>query len=389
MPTQRDYSCMGLKAMPKLYFIAGESSGDLLGARLMQALGDKAECAGVGGPLMTQAGINSLLPMQDIALIGFAEILPHIFRLKKRIKQTVADVLKHNPDALITIDSPGFTFRVAKALREQGYTGKLIHYVAPTVWAYKPERALKTAQLFDGLMVILPFEPPYFEAHGLDTCYVGHPIPWEWRNADKEQAPFEKKPDMFLLGMLAGSRMGEVKRHLPIYYDTLRLLAQEIGEFEVMLPVREHLYNFVAEATQHWPCKVHLLLGDAQKQAAFRACDMLLAKSGTVSVECAMAGVPTLTTYRANPISVWIIRRMVQIKFANLINITAKREIIPEYIQEDCTAEKLSQAILALKNDPEKMQQQMRETTEVLKQLSTGEDPAQKAADFVLTRLAV
>lgn len=388
MPTRLAFSSTGLKAMPKLYIIAGESSGDLLGARLMQALPDDCTFNGVGGHLMEEAGLSSLFPMHEIALMGFAEVLPHIFRLKRRIAQVVEDILAKQPEAVISIDSPGFTFRVAHQLREAGYTGKLIHYVAPSVWAYKPERAEKTAKLFDALMVILPFEPPYFEQHGLPTTYVGHPIPWEWKDASNTP-PFIKSADAFLLGMLPGSRMGEVKRHLPIYYDTLRLLASNIEALEVMMPVRPHLEEYVREETQHWPCNVHIVVGDHDKQAAFKACDMLLAKSGTVSVECAMAGVPTITTYRANPLSAWLVKRMIQIRYVNLINITADREIIPEFLQEDCTPEILSTVILALRSDTEAQAKQLADTQEVLAQLNTGQDPAQKAAETLLACLAV
>ncbi len=374
--------------MASFAIIAGESSGDLLGARLMQALPVNSQFIGVGGPLMEGAGLKSLFPMSDIALMGFAEILPHIFKLKRRIKETVAAILAANPDCVITIDSPGFCFRIAKQLREQGYGGKLIHYVAPTVWAYKPERAAKTAALFDALMVILPFEPPYFEKEGMDVAYVGHPIPWEWRGETEQPA---KNDNTYRIGMLAGSRAGEVKRHLPIFKRTAELLKKEIPNLSILLPVRPHLAEKVRTKTAHWPVPVEIIVGDEGKQAAFKRCDMLLAKSGTVSVECAMAGVPTITTYRANPLSVWLVRKMITINHINLINITANAPIIPELIQEDCTPENLASEILKLKNDPAAQAEQITRSEAVLQTLGKGSgiNPAQKAAEFVLSRLAV
>ena len=374
--------------MTSLYIIAGESSGDLIGARFLQALPNEIEMHGIGGPLMESAGLSSLFPMQEIALMGFAEVLPHIFRLKRRIKETVLDILKKQPDVVVTIDSPVFTFRVAKQLRESGYTGKLVHYVAPSVWAYKPERAAKTAALFDMLLVIFPFEPPYFTKHGLATEYVGHPIPWEWRDAANQPA-FNKTEGSFLLGMLAGSRKGEVNRHLPIFKNTVELLLEEIPNLEVMLPVRPHLAEHVRSSIADWPVKTHIIEGDDNKQSAFKACDMILAKSGTVSVECAMAGVPTITTYRANPISAWMVKRMIQIPFVNLINITANQPIIPELLQEECTAKNLAAAILSLHSDEAAQQQQLKASAEVLEKLGSQTNPAQKAVDAVLSCLAV
>ena len=375
-----------------IYIIAGEASGDFLGGGLMQSLRDKygedVQFAGIGGEHMQAHGLRSLFPMIELSLMGFVEILPHIFRLKRRIRETVADIQAKAPALIITIDSPGFCFRVVKSLRQKGSTLPAIHYVAPSVWAYKPERAAKTAALYQHLLTLLPFEPPYFEKEGLAATHVGHPVAWEWRTRG-DSAAFRAQhgiaPEATVLGMMPGSRAGEVKRHLPIFAKAMAQLKDIFHVPVVVMPVRAAMEPMVRSLTQHWPVRVVVVQGDAEKKNAFAAMDVAIAKSGTVGLEVALAGIPSICAYRANPISMWLIRRMALMNQAHLVNIISGFEAIPELIQERCTPELLSYELQKLLENPSAIQAQKDAAASVMQALG-GMDivsPSQKAAEVV------
>lgn len=375
---------------PHIYVIAGEASGDFLGAQLMRALKEKDQnlrFSGIGGAQMEAEGLRSLFPMEAIALMGFAEILPHIFRLKKLIKQTINDIFTKRPDIIITIDSPGFNFRVIRAL--QDFPAKKIHYVAPTVWAYKPERAKKTAALFDHLLVLLPFEPPYFEAEGLRTSFIGHPAVRERKErqgGEHFRAAHHIPEEALLLGMMPGSRKGELARHLPVFREVAARLIPHFPNLHLLIPTPSHLIPILEAETRHWPLPVVLTSKAEEKMDAFSACDLALVKSGTVALEVAVAGVPMITTYRAHPISYYIIKRLAKVRYVNLINLILDKPLIPEYIQQDCTAEKLTAALEALLSDPAARAAQVAATRPALLALGLEQPqtPSSLAAEVVL-----
>ncbi len=360
--------------MTHIYIIAGEPSGDRIGAELMASLTTLYEgnvrFSGIGGDHMTKAGLRSLFPMQDIALMGFAEVVPHLSRLKKRLKQTIEDIRDKQPDILITIDSPGFTFRVAKAVHTMPM--KKVHYVAPTVWAYKPERAKKTAALFDHLLVLLPFETPYFEKEGLPTTFIGHPT--VWRNRTRAHA--QQSDENLRLAMLPGSRIGELKRHLPIYRETAERLLQEHLTLEIIMLSLPHLKETLTQLTADWPFHVRIITDESQKLDVLASCNAALAKSGTVTLECALARVPTITTYKANPISAFLVRRILKTPFVNLINIVAGKEIVPEYLQEQCRADILVPALSHLLKDITAAEAQREELSAPLNALGVSQEEA-------------
>ncbi len=380
---------------PHIYIIAGEASGDFLGGRLLQTLHDKQSdiiLSGIGGERMQQTGLTSLFPMQELALMGFAEVLPHLFRLKRRIRQTVRDILDKQPDIVITIDSPGFTFRVVRQLRDAGYKGPFIHYVAPTVWAYKPQRAAKTASLFDALMVLLPFEPPYFEKEGLKTHFTGHPVAWEWKETGDGKA-FRARHRIAakatVIGMFPGSRRGELRRHLPVFKETIARVHKEYPMLELVIPTTEAMAQPIADEVKHWPVPSHLVVGDTEKKDAYAACNIALAKAGTVSIETAFAGIPTITTFKTSWLSAFIVRRMSNISLYNLINIIRDEEIIPEYLQENCHPDILTPALLEWLRYPEKGIDQAATCRSVMYEMGAEGDisPSEKAAEVVLGML--
>lgn len=386
----------------KIALIAGEASGDRLGARLMRALsagsamtgaaasGEESGIAfvGVGGAMMQAQGLQSLFPMQEIALMGFAEILPHVQRLKRRIRETVAFVERTRPDVLVTIDSPGFNFRVVKALRERGAVRpRLVHYVAPTVWAYKPERAAKTAALFDHLLVLLPFEPPYFEREGLACTFVGHAVTediYDLTAGAAFRARHGIADSTHVLCVLPGSRKGELKRLLPVFSEAVQRYNRAAS---VVIPATDYTASLLEAMPQAWPSKPLIVTGEENKRAAMLAADLALAKSGTVTLEAAMAGLPMLTAYKVHPASAWLMRRMIRTPYVSLVNILMEREVIPEYLQERCTAAALGEALAQLAENGAMRQAQRDAYREALTRLRApveGKTPSDVAAGIIL-----
>jgi lipid-A-disaccharide synthase len=380
---------------PLIYLIAGEPSGDALGANLMRALraktGGQVRFAGIGGEQMTAEGLTSLMPIGDLAIMGVAEVLPRARQILRLVDRAVADIRRLHPDAVVTIDSSGFNWRVAQRLRRAGETLPLIHYVAPMVWAWRAGRARRVARWYDHLMALLPFEPPYFEAVGLSCSYVGHPV--VEMGADRgDGAGFRQRygiaPGAKLIAVLPGSRRGEVKRLLPAFSGAVALLAERYPGLAVAVPTTENVAEEVAAAVARWPVKAILLRGPAERFDAFAACDAALAASGTVALELALAKAPTVVAYRVNPLTHRLLRHIIKIDYANLLNLILKREAVPELIQGNCTPKRLAAAIARLIDDPDARAAQLASCQEALKAIGYGGvSPGQRAAAEVLARI--
>jgi lipid-A-disaccharide synthase len=375
-----------------VYVIAGEASGDLLGAHLMRAMKKQSSRPvifyGVGGDKMAAEGLNSLFPYYELSMMGFIEILPYIFNLSARINQTVDYVLSKHPDVVVTIDSPGFCFRVVKKLRGENCKAKFLHYVAPSVWAYKPERAEKCAKLFDHLLTLLPFEPPYFEEVGLRSTWVGHPVVAETAvgNGAAFREKYQISEQTTLIGLLPGSRKGEVERHMPIFAKAITLMAEQIPDLAIVITVPKNVMPFIAPYFKNCPYRAVVTANEEDKKNAFAACNLALVKSGTVALEVAMAGVPMLVAYRVNPLSAWFFRRISLIKYANLVNILEDKEIIPELLQELCTPLLIANAGGHLLLSPEHQRRQKEEAGAALKTLVPANDqPSDIAARTILS----
>jgi lipid-A-disaccharide synthase len=373
----------------KIYIIAGEASGDIYGARLIQSLrnlsNEPLEFFGIGGDKMLDTGFHSLFPMSEISIMGFVEILRHIPNVLKRINQTVEDIKTIRPDVVITIDSPGFCCRIAKKLQNENI--KLIHYVAPTVWAYKPKRAAKFARLFDHLLVILPFEPPYFEEVGLPCTYIGHPITETIIPA--KSSSFREKynisADDTVICLMPGSRTMEVLRLLPIFLKASQLLIYA-PNLKLVIPTIPALKGLVEKLVALSPVQAIILDNESEKYAAYNASNAAIVKSGTGTLEVSMAGCPMVIAYKISAISYWMIKFMVKIKYANLINLILNKELIPEFLQNNCTPFLLAQSVDGLLNNENLRQQQIHESKAVLGQLGQGQaiTPSDKAAKAVL-----
>lgn len=351
----------------KLFIVAGEASGDALGGRVLTALqrmtaADDSpfsglDCRGIGGPQMEAAGLKSLFPMAELSVMGVFELLPHIRHLLARIRETAAAVDDYQPDAVLTIDSPGFTHRLATRIANRDIPR--IHYVAPTVWAWRPGRVHKFKAHFDHLMALLPFEPPYFEAVGLDCTFTGHSVLES--GADRGNGPAFRSaegiaPEATVICVLPGSRRGEVSRHLPIFREAAERLAAgqgpESGPLCFVFPTVPHLEDMVRDGVRDWPGKSVVVSDQARKYDAMAACNAALAASGTVSLELAMARVPMVIAYRIHPLTHLLVKRMIKVEYASLLNIIEVLEgrspPIPEEIQYNCTPERLASNLARL-----------------------------------------
>lgn len=380
-----------------IYLIAGEASGDRLGAGLMQALKQKApelRFCGIGGPRMQAEGMDSLFPMEELAVMGLAEVLPRIPALRRRIHQTAADIAARKPDMLVTIDAPDFSFRVTRRVHEEmGMTRpECIHYVAPSVWAWRPGRAKKLAMLYDHLLCLLPFEPPYFEREGLHATFVGHPVTVQgWDTGDGAAFRARRKigPDAPLLGMLPGSRQGELARLLPVYAETVRRLRREFPALELVVPALPQWRDYLMLATRSWRVPVHLVMEEEEKKDAYAALDAALVKSGTGALELAAAGVPHAVAYRTNPLTAALVRRLLKVDTVTLVNLVAGEKLVPEYLQQACEPEKLRAVAAELLHGGAAAQQQREGFERVLQKLKGSGigDPSQQAAEVVLDAL--
>ncbi|SMF73846.1 lipid-A-disaccharide synthase [Azospirillum oryzae] len=381
---------------PTLFLIAGEPSGDALGARLMAAakrLTDgKVRFVGVGGEKMMAEGLVSLFPMSELTLFGIFELLPHLPNLIRRIDQTVAEIMRVRPDAVVGIDSPGFTVRVAKKVRAAAPSIALVHYVAPTVWAWKPKRAAKYAAIYDHLLAVLPFEPPYFEREGLACTFVGHSVV-EGGAGKGDGAGFRDRhgiaPADRVVAVLPGSRKGEVSRLLPDFRATLERLQPSHPTLVAVVPTVATVRDRVAAAIADWPVRTVLVEGDAEKYDAFAAAEAALAASGTVSLELALARLPTVIAYRLNPVTVALYRRLIRVKYVNLVNLMLDRMLVPELLQQDCRPDKLAAELGRLLDDPAARQAQIDGVAEVARWLGQGDTPpSERAARTILDVVA-
>lgn len=379
-------------ATPLIFVIAGEPSGDALGGALMAALrertGGAIRFAGIGGERMAEQGLRSLVPMRELAIMGIAEVLPRARQIFRRVRETADAVIAMRPDAVVTIDSSGFTWRVAERLRKRGESVPLIHYVAPMVWAWRRSKARKVARWYDHLMTLLPFEPPYFTAVGLACSYVGHPV-LESGAERGDGAAFRRRHAIAAEGqvlcLLPGSRHGEVRRLLPIYRQTVIDLLRRFPDLKLVLPAAELVAEAVEAATRSWPVKVTVLRGAHEKYDALAAGDVALAASGTVALELAMAQLPAVIAYKMNAVTNWLARRIVRTRFVNLVNIVLGRLVVPELLLEECTPDRLSSALAHLLTDAAAREAQIAGYRESLERLGQGDAaPSLRAADVVL-----
>jgi lipid-A-disaccharide synthase len=378
----------------RIFLIATEESGDRLGARLMkvlrQRLGDAVQFEGVGGRSMAAEGLSSLFPIEELSIVGLAAVARQLRKILRLIRQTAAAVTDSSPDVLVIIDSPDFTHRVARLVRERDPAVPIVDYVSPSVWAWRPGRARAMDRYVDHVLALLPFEPEaYRKLQGPPCSYVGHPLIEQiamLRPDAIEQKRRDEQPPVLLV--LPGSRRSEIKRHLSVFGEALGLLRGQGVSFEAVLPTMPHLVEAVREGVRGWPTEPRITVGEIENRAAFRIARAALAKSGTVTLELALAGVPMVTAYRVGAAEAFILRRVVKVQSVILANLVLGRNVVPEYLQNDCTAEKLSQAVREVLMDSALRQQQVDAFARLDEIMSTGnQSPSVRAAEIVLSTM--
>ncbi len=375
-----------------LMLVCGEPSGDQLGAELMAGLrslaGDRLRFVGVGGPAMAAQGLASLFPLDDTAVMGLREVVPRIPAILRRVRQASDYARQVKPDAVVLIDSPDFTHRIAQRLKRICPEIRTVNYVAPQVWASRPYRARKMARYFDLVLALLPFEAPFFEAHGLHAKFVGHPVierAPRMTGGDALRARLGIGPETRALALLPGSRMNEVRLLLPKFRDAVASLKEQVPDLVCVLATVPHVAGYVRVQAQGWPAPLHIVEGDTDRFAAFKAADAAIAASGTVTTELALAGTPMVVAYRLGWLTYALVRPFVTVRYITLVNIILDREAVPELIQNRCTGANLAAAALSLLCDKSAAARQRRDLEEAMTRLGLGgEPPSLRAARALL-----
>lgn len=370
----------------RFFLIAGEPSGDRLGAALMlglKTLHPEVQFLGVGGPLMAAQGLDSLFPMEELSIMGLIEILPKYLHLKRRIAETADAALTAAPDALITIDSPDFCLRVAGLVKSARPGLRTIHYVAPSVWAWRPKRAEKMARVIDHVLALLPFEPPLMQAAGMSCDFVGHPVVSEPLASEAEKADFAGTKPLILV--LPGSRKGEVTRLAPILGAVVAKVKLRYPTARIALPTLDNLAELVTKLSQSWAIRPDIITDAARKRGAFAAADIAIAASGTVSLELAANGCPMVIAYDMNRLTLAMMRRMALIDTVTLVNIVAASRTVPEFLGPRCTPDLIADAVFEVLNRPQAQKAAMNETMQLLGR--GGQPPHLRAAQSVLAAL--
>lgn len=385
-----------MSADPVIYLVAGEPSGDRLGGALMRALQRQApgvSFAGVGGQEMQAAGLQSLFDMGDLTVMGITEVVPRLPTILRRMRETVSDILAKRPAALITVDAPSFGLRVAAKVRAAAPQIRTIHYVAPSVWAWRPGRAKHMARFVDHVLALLPFEPPYMTVAGMSCDFVGHPIAGlppvtnaaakAWLEAAGVAGP--------LLVLAPGSRRGELARLGPVFRETVGALAERRPDLSVAIPIAETVAAEATALAESLPVNTLVLApstGEEAKRVAFAAADAALVASGTITLEMAAARTPHVSCYKTSALTAFIARHLIRVDTGHLVNLVMDERIVPERLQEDCTPSKILPPLDALLEGGPEAEAQCVAFDRALERLGRGgPDPAERAAASVLSKL--
>lgn len=380
---------------PLIMLVAGEPSGDALGGQLIEGLKalthGQVRVIGVGGPAMRAGGLQSLYPLDDTSVMGLREVVPRIPKILARVRQAAEFAAKMRPDITVTIDSPDFTHRVAKAIRRKAPDLKLVSYVAPQVWASRAGRAKKMATYFDHVLCLLPFEVPFFADAGLKATFVGHPV--------VERAPTAGLGAAFraehgigagerILALLPGSRVNEIRFLWPVFRQAIELAEAKTGKLRVVLPTVPNVAARVRALVAAWDHPVIVVEDSREKFAAFEAADVALAASGTVSTELALSATPMVIGYKVGKLTAMIAKRYIRVPFITLVNLILNRRAIPEFVQDECTPENLSAELVQLITNPAARVAQVTASAEAVRALGLGDErPSLRAARAVLAVL--
>lgn len=377
---------------PKILLVVGEPSGDALGGQLIHALRTlthgHAQIIGVGGELMRAAGMQSLYSITDTSVMGLREVVPKVPTILRRIRQVAEFAKATQPDVAVMIDSPDFTHKVAARIRRICPDMKIVDYVAPQVWASRPKRALTMARAFDNVLCLLPFEVPIFSNVGMGAAFVGHPV--------VERTPRPGQGDAFrarhgiaanqkVLLLLPGSRSSEIRFLWNVFRDAIDQTTATVGNMKIVLPTVQNVSAKVRELAAEWRKDILVIEGQDEKLAAFDAADVALAASGTVSTELALSATPMVIGYRVGALTAAIARRYVKVPYITLVNLILNREVVPEFVQENCTSANLSRELIRLLTNHAARVEQVTATASAVKAMGLGDEkPSVRAAREIL-----
>jgi len=357
--------------------------------KALQAARPELDFAGIGGPQMAAEGLDSLFPMSDLSVMGVLEVVPQLVRLRARLRQTALDIATRSPDAVVTIDSPGFALRLLRKIRPLGIPR--IHYVAPQAWAWRESRVRSFPGLWEKLLCLLPFEPAFFARHGLAATFVGHPVVESGAdrgNAARFHADHGIADGADIVVLMPGSRGNEAPRLLPVFGATIERLARRFPGIVPVVPVSAPVSEIVHRAVHSWPIRPIVVSAPEAKYDAYAAARAALTKSGTSTLELALAGLPMAVTYRVNPITAAIARRVIRVPHVAMVNLLAGAPLVPELLQEACNPTELDAIVTRLIREPAAASAQKAGFPAVLARLrSPEESPSAAAAREVLKTL--
>jgi len=379
---------MGARLDLKAFLVVGEASGDQLGAKLLRALSERVHTpifAGIAGESMQAAGMQSLFPLTDIAVMGFLPVIRRLPLLIRRVHAVVAAIVAANPDVLVIIDSPDFSHAVARRVRRKMPHIPIVDYVCPSVWAWRPGRAKTMRTYIDHVLALLPFEPHALRRlHGPACTYVGHPLIERLTELRANDSHDNLRRQQLLV--LPGSRRSEIDRLMPVFGKAVALLQQSLPGLGILLPAVPHHRGRIETLAAQWPVQPQIITGEADKFAGFRSATAALAASGTVTLELALAGVPMVVGYAVNPLEAAIARRMIKVPSIVLPNLILSQNAIPQLLQEQCNPSEIMRHLAPLLRDSEERRRQADALSrlESLMLLPQGEEPSGRAADVIL-----
>ncbi len=376
--------------MKKIFIVTGEPSGDKLASKVVRELKKsnlEIEYLSVGGENLKSLGIKSIYDFKDITYIGFTDVILNIFKINKKINETVKAVIDFNPDVLFTVDSPDFTLRVAERVKKKNLKIKTVHYVAPQVWVWRENRVKKIKKFIDHILLLFSFEKPYFDKENMSNEFVGHPL---LENTSESKIDinqiFEK--NKALISVFPGSRSSEINVLMPILLNFIKLMNNNYQDFiYIFHSTREHL-NLIKNYLESKSIKNYEIISDEKiKSHTLKKSIFAVTKSGTVSLEVCKLKIPSIILYKMNILNYLIVRMLIKVKFANIINIAADEEVIPELLQSKCNAKNIFKNVSFFINNPEKMKEQINKTQLILDKLKSTTPSAETASRSLIKYL--
>ena len=377
--------------MKKIFILTGEPSGDKLASKVISKLqknNPNIEYSCVGGTHLNALGIKSIFDLKEITYIGFTSVLFNIFKIKKKINKTVEEIIRFNPDILFSVDSPDFTLRVAEKVKKINKKIKTVHYVAPQVWVWREGRVKKFKKFLDHVLLLFNFEKKYFDKESIPNTFVGHPL-LEQEIKSKIDLSNIISNDKKIISLFSGSRSSEVILLLPILIDFINLMNKKFDNFTFVFHATYENKDLISEKINNLNLKnVEVISDENIKEQIINKSIFAVSKSGTISLEICNAKVPFITIYKMNFLNFFIVKMLVKIKFANIINIINNKEIIPELIQNECNAKEIYNSVVYFLKNPELMKKQINDCEETLTKIRSKTSSSDEAS-FVLSKFLI